>query len=166
MLGETLKTDGWGFTASLEAGYPVALGQGWTIEPQAQAIYQRVSIGDGADSYGLVRYDDTNAVYGRLGARLTKSFIREDGRTVTVWGRANLWHSFGADAKVTFSGLSGANPVTLNTELGGSWAQFGLGVSGQLTRSTSVFASGDYNLALGNANGHSISGRVGLKVVW
>ncbi|WP_186420518.1 autotransporter outer membrane beta-barrel domain-containing protein [Bosea sp. CS1GBMeth4] len=166
VLGETLKTNGWGFTASLEAGYPVALGQGWALEPQAQLIYQRVSIDDGADSYGLVRYDDTNAVYGRLGARLTKAWTREDGRIVTVWGRANLWHAFGPDAKTTFSGLSGNNPVALNTELGGTWAQFGLGVSGQISRTTSVFASGDYNLALGNANGHSIAGRLGLKVVW
>ncbi|WP_186418793.1 autotransporter outer membrane beta-barrel domain-containing protein [Bosea sp. CS1GBMeth4] len=166
VLGETLKTNGWGFTASLEAGYPVALGQGWALEPQAQLIYQRVSIDDGADSYGLVRYDDTNAVYGRLGARLTKAWTREDGRLVTVWGRANLWHAFGADAKTTFTSLSGTNPVALNTELGGTWAQFGLGVSGQISRTTSVFASGDYNLALGNANGHSIAGRLGLKVVW
>lgn len=166
VLGESLKTDGWGFTASLEAGYPIALGQGWAIEPQAQVIYQRVSIDGGSDSFGRVKYDDTDAFYGRLGARLTKGWTFEDGRSLTVWGRANLWHTFGADAKTTFSGLSGANPVTLNTDLGGTWAQFGLGVSGQVTRDTSVFASGDYNLALGNANGHSLSGRVGLRIVW
>jgi outer membrane autotransporter protein len=166
VLGESLKTDGWGLTTSLEAGYPVALGSGWAIEPQAQVIYQRVSIDDGADNFGRVNYDDTNAVYGRLGARLTKGWTMDDGRSLTVWGRANLWHTFGADAKTTFTNLAGNYPVTLNTDLGGTWAQFGLGVSGQVTKSTSVFASGDYNLALGEANGHSISGRLGLKVVW
>lgn len=129
-------------------------------------IYQRVSIDGGADSFGQVKYDDTNALYGRIGARLTKGWTLEDGRNLTVWSRANLWHTFGADAKTTFSGLSGANPVTFNTELGGTWAQFGLGVSGQITRNTNLFASGDYNLALGNANGHSLSGRLGLRVVW
>lgn len=167
VLGESLKTNGWGFTASLEAGYPIALGQGWAIEPQAQLIYQRVSIDGGSDSFGRVKYDDTNAVYGRIGARLTKAWTGEDWRSITVWGRANLWHSFGADAKTTFTSLTGNYPVTLNTDLGGTWAQFGLGVSGQVTKSVSVFASGDYNLALGsNADGYSLSGRLGLKVVW
>lgn len=166
VLGESLKTNGWGFTASLESGYPVALGAGWAIEPQAQLIYQRISIDDGADRFGQVRYDDTNAVYGRVGARLTKNWSMDDGRTITLWGRANLWHTFGADAKTTFTSLAGTNPVTLNTDLGGSWAQFGLGASGQLTKSTSVFASADYNLGLGEAKGHGIAGRLGIKVVW
>lgn len=166
VLGESLKTNGWGFTASLESGYPVALGAGWAIEPQAQLIYQRISIDDGADRFGQVRYDDTNAVYGRVGARLTKNGSMDDGRTITLWGRANLWHTFGADAKTTFTSLAGTNPLTLNTDLGGSWAQFGLGASGQLTKSTSVFASADYNLGLGEAKGHGIAGRLGIKVVW
>ncbi|MCZ0738856.1 autotransporter outer membrane beta-barrel domain-containing protein, partial [Phreatobacter sp. AB_2022a] len=48
VLGESLATRGWGFAASLETGHPVALGAGWTITPQLQAIYQTVGIDGGA----------------------------------------------------------------------------------------------------------------------
>jgi outer membrane autotransporter protein len=163
---ETLRSNGWGLTASLEAGYPIALGSGWTIEPQAQIIYQRVSLDGGQDSFGLVNYDDTDAIYGRLGARLTKGWALSDGRQITTWARANIWHSFGADATTTFSSLTGLNPVALKTDLGGTWAQFGAGISGQVTKNVSVFASGDYSMAMGGGKGQSVGGRVGLKVVW
>lgn len=165
MFGERLKPNGWGFTASLEGGYPVALGAGWTIEPQAQLIYQHTSLDGGADSFGWTKYDDTDALYGRVGARLTKDWSL-GGRMVTTWARANLWHSFGADAKTTFTNLAGNFPVTLKTGLGGTWAQLGLGVSGRVAENINLFAAADYNVALGEGEGHSLGGRVGLRVTW
>lgn len=165
MFGERLKPNGWGFTASLEGGYPVALGAGWTIEPQAQLIYQHTSLDGGADSFGWTKYDDTDALYGRVGARLTKDWSL-GGRMVTTWARANLWHSFGADAKTTFTNLAGNFPVTLKTGLGGTWAQLGLGVSGRVAENINLFAAADYNFALGEGEGHSLGGRVGLRVTW
>jgi outer membrane autotransporter protein len=49
-----LDTEGWGLIASLEGGYPIALPTGWTIEPEAQAVFQRLSFSDGADRLGRV----------------------------------------------------------------------------------------------------------------
>lgn len=165
IFGERLKSNGWGLTASLEGGYPIALGAGWTIEPQAQFIYQHVSLDGGADSFGWTKYDDTDALYGRVGARLTKDWSL-GGRAVTTWARANLWHSFGADAKTTFTNLAGNFPVTLKTGLGGTWAQLGLGVSGRVADNVSLFAAADYNFAVGEGKGHSLGGRAGIRVTW
>ncbi len=165
MFGQRLKPDGWGFAASLEGGYPIALGAGWTIEPQAQLIYQHVSLDGGADSFGWTKYDDADALYGRIGARLTKDWSL-GGRLVTTWARANLWHGFGADAKTTFTNLAGNFPVTLKTGLGGSWAQLGLGVSGRVADNVNLFAAADYSVAVGEGEGHSLGGRVGLRMTW
>lgn len=166
MLGETLSTDGWGFAASLEGGYPIALGAGWTIEPQAQLIYQRISIDGAADRFGRISYDDTDTLFGRLGGRLTKSWTLDSGRAITTWARANVWHSFGGDAKTSFASLQGLNPVTLGTSLGGTWGQVGLGVASQVTSNVSLFATADYNFALDQGKGTSLGGRAGIKVVW
>lgn len=167
VLGQTLATDGWGMAASVEGGYPIALGGNWSIEPQAQLIYQHVSIGNTErDSFGLVKYDDTDAVYGRIGARVVKDWALDDGRPLTTWARFNVWHGFGSDAKTTFSSLSGLNPVTLATDLGGTWGQVGLGISGQVARNASMFASVDYNAALDKGKGSSRSARLGLKMAW
>ncbi|RWI89889.1 autotransporter outer membrane beta-barrel domain-containing protein [Mesorhizobium sp.] len=166
VLGESLRSKGWGGAASLEAGYPIKMSGGWTIEPQAQLIYQRVSLDDGADRFGMVDYKDADAVYGRLGGRLVKTWSTDDGWPITTWARANIWHSFGAQATTTFANLAGGNPVALNTDLGGTWGQIGLGASGQVTRNVSVLATADYNFALGSGRGQGIAGRAGLKVAW
>ena len=52
------KTDGWGLAASLEGGYPVDLGAGWLIEPQAQLVYQTFGFADFNDGAADVRYSD------------------------------------------------------------------------------------------------------------
>ncbi|UIP23749.1 autotransporter outer membrane beta-barrel domain-containing protein [Achromobacter deleyi] len=165
--GETLKTDGYGFAASLEGGYPIALSGGWAIEPQAQLVYQHLSFGKRErDSYGLIGFDDSNSLYGRLGGRISKNWDTESGRPTTIWARANVWDSFGARSKTTFAALDGANPVSLSTDLGGSWAQVGVGVSGQIAKNLTAFASGDYNFAIDQGRGTSVSGRVGIRMTW
>lgn len=167
-LGEQLDTSGWGATASIEGGYPFALVNAWTIEPQAQLVYQHVSIGDTLrDHFGLIQYEDSDAIHGRLGARLVKGWIMDNGQPLTGWARINFWRNLGgSDAKTTFSTLSGLDPVTLGTSLGGSWGQIGLGLSAQVARNFSAFASIDYNVALGHGKGSGVSGRAGFKAVW
>lgn len=39
--GDKLNIDGHAWTASLESGYPIALSERWTVEPQAQLIAQK-----------------------------------------------------------------------------------------------------------------------------
>lgn len=164
--GETLQSDGWGFAASLEGGYPVALGDGWTIEPQAQLVYQTVSLKDGADRFGRIDFDTADGLYGRAGSKIARAWALEDGRAITAWARANVWTAFGATAKTTFTTLSGTNPVALKTSLGGTWGQLGIGASGQLSLNTSLFGSLDYNHSLDGGRGYSVGGRVGLAYTW
>ncbi|MFA9440097.1 autotransporter domain-containing protein, partial [Uliginosibacterium sp. sgz301328] len=166
VAGEKLRSDGRGLTASVEAGYPFALGNGWTLEPQAQLIYQSVTLDDTADSYGKVSYDSTQLAYGRLGARVSRTWDTAGDRKVTGWGRANLWHAFGSDANTTVSALDGSNPVSFNTNLGGTWAQVGVGVSGQVAKNVSLFAAADYNRVVAGGQGDSFGGRVGVVIAW
>jgi autotransporter family porin len=101
-----------------------------------------------------------------VGARLTRNWNSDSGRPITAWARANVWRHFGSDASTTFAAPSGLNPVTLNTDLGGTWGQLGVGISAQVVRNVSAFVSLDYNAALGQGKGNSVSGRAGFKAVW
>ena len=164
--GEHFDTNGWGIAASLEGGYPFALGNGWTLEPQAQLIYQHVTLDDGTDSFARISFADTDALYGRLGGRLARNWATAGGRRMTGWVHANAWSSFGAQGRTTFAGLDGSAPLTFATDLGGSWASVGLGLSAEVAENVSVFGSGDYNVGLSSGDFSSWSGRVGLKVKW
>ena len=166
--GVSFDTQGWGITASAEAGYALALGDGFTVIPQGQLIYQRTSIDGGADQFGNISYGATDEVYGRLGARFAKGWLINDGRVVTTWAETNFWDQFGGNAKTTFTTLDGTNPATFATNLGGlgsTWAQVRLGVTGQLTHNVSMFGDADYNVAL-NQPGNSFGGRAGVRVAW
>ncbi|MGL5633154.1 MAG: autotransporter outer membrane beta-barrel domain-containing protein [Azovibrio sp.] len=164
--GEKLDSRGWGLAASIEGGYPFDLGGGWNLEPQAQLIYQTTRLEGGKDSFGRIDIDNTSAVYGRVGARLSKPVELESGTKLNAWARANLWNTFGSDGRITFSDREGNNSTTLSNSLGGSWTQVGVGVSGEVNKTTVVFAGADYEHALGDGKGSSVGGRVGVNILW
>jgi len=167
VAGEKLETEGWGVAASLEAGYPYALAPGWAIEPQGQLIYQWTTLNDSADSFARISFDNTSTFYGRIGARLTRRIGQGDGQDLTAWARVNIWHAFDSDATATFASLQGFNPVALSAPLGAStWAQVGVGLSGQVARNVDAFGSVDYNRSLDQGDGHGWSGRVGVRFKW
>ncbi len=78
-----LTTKGWGFASSLEAGYPIHLGGGFIVEPQAQIVYQNVSLGDASDTAATVQFRNADSIaariahelrgHGRWSARLNRS---------------------------------------------------------------------------------------------
>lgn len=164
--GERSTTRGYGGVASIEAGYPISLAPGWALEPQAQMIYQYVSIDRAKDGYGRVKFDDTHSGYARVGARLAHQAGNREGEEATLWLRANLWQQFGPNNRATFSNLAGENPVEMETRPGSTWAQMGLGVSGRLSERVSAFIAGDYSRSLGGYAGYGASGRVGIRVLW
>jgi outer membrane autotransporter protein len=165
VLSESFDTQGWGLTASAEAGYQIALGNGYVVIPQGQLVYQRTSIDGGADRYGRINYGAIDEIYARAGARFANGWLTNDNRTVTTWLETNIWHQFEGDARTTFTALDGGNPNTFTTSLGGTWGQIGIGLSGQLTRNLTIFGKADYNIAI-NQPGHSLGGRVGARVSW
>lgn len=160
---QKIHPNGQGLTASLEGGYPLTLGNGYSIEPQAQMIYQWNRIDSCSDDFGYTEYDAVNSWMGRIGSRLNKDWRTESDKKGTVWARANLWHQFGSDARTTFTNNNRQYPVSMQTNLGDTWLQVGLGVSGQLTKNLSAFATGDFNQGLGKSHGYSFTGRVGLR---
>jgi len=67
---------------------------------------------------------------------------------------------------LTVSALNGDNPLTLNSSLGGTWGEIGAGISGEVSDSTSLFATGGYNRSLDNWGRETWNGRVGVNVRW
>ncbi len=167
--GFELNRDAFGFAASLEGGYPIALGQGWIIEPQAQIVYQTISSGKASDGVALVRYSDADSFAGRIGARLARSWTLEDAasggrpRMLTAWLKASLWNEFLGNPKTSFSSATGFIPF--RSDLGGSWAELKAGVDAQVARNVALYASAGYSVGL-NGRAHAYDGRLGVKVNW
>ncbi len=161
-----LKTDGFGVAASLEGGYPIQLGNGFIIEPQAQLVYQSVSLDDASDTGGLVRFDDAQSLSARIGVRGARTWLLEAGATprlLTAWLRANLRQEFLGDSKTGFSSPAGFVPF--RSDIGGTIAELNGGGTAQLSRTAALFASAGYQVGI-DGRTHTYDGKLGLRVNW
>ncbi len=94
-----------GFAVSAEGGYAMPLRHDWVIEPQGQLIYVGYSEDDitepngtrvsGADSHGWIT---------RLGARLHRTYVRDDARKWQPYLTLNWWHT-SVGSNVSFNQL-------------------------------------------------------------
>ncbi|WP_157017380.1 autotransporter family protein [Mesorhizobium xinjiangense] len=166
------ETDGVGLAASLEGGYPFDLGDGWTVEPQAQLVYQNISFDDLNDGAATVRFEDVDSLAGRVGARVARIWAvspEEQGNGVasaqlaTVWGRVNLWREFLAEATTEFSSASGFVPFRQDLEE--TWIEGEIGASMQLNASTTFYGNVDYDTTF-DGDTWSVGGKIGLRVNW
>jgi len=142
-----LTTSGWGFASSLEGGYPIKLGSGFVIEPQAQIVYQNVSLGDGNDTAATVQFRNAESFAARIGARLARTWSLDDStqRSITAWIRPSLWNEFRGDPQTLFSSATG--PIPFQSNISGAWVELNAGVDAQITKATSLFASAGYQVS-------------------
>ncbi|MEN3931597.1 autotransporter outer membrane beta-barrel domain-containing protein [Microvirga sp. W0021] len=169
VYGQKLTPDGFGFIASLEGGYSFNLGNGLTIEPQAQLAYQTMSFDNISDAYGRFYLDNSDSLRGRLGVRIAKDWDTSGTtslQSLTTWVRANVWHEFMGNSKTTTTDAYGLNGVTIPSNLGGTWAEIGAGITAQFTDNVSLFATGAYSHSLDNKGREAWNGRLGINVKW
>ncbi len=162
-----LHTDGTGFIASLEGGYPFAwpqLGPGFVIEPQGQILWQKVSFRHDYDGLGDVALGDTTGPSGRIGLRTKWTIATAGGQVWQPYLRANLWRDWGAEADAVYSGT---DPVPLASQV--TRLELGGGLTGKINANVSVFANVDYEFAVGAARNEKLSGvrgAFGARYAW
>ena len=147
--GQVLSTNGTSVAASLEAGYPIALGwQGLSLEPQLQIVYQNLDFAEKADADGIaVRLGDQSQGVFRAGARLIRPFASSDGALYTAYLKANVLTGLGGGGNV----ILGGDPFATGTF--GTSIQVGAGANGKINRNLSIF--GDVAWQSGVAGGGS-----------
>jgi outer membrane autotransporter protein len=165
-----------GLVLSLEGGWPFILNDGdgasvedgrWRLEPQAQVIWQQVDVDDLDDGTAQVRFSEGDSLVGRIGARLNRTGQRAtaegDARSSTAWLRANVWREFRGQPRASFATQSGYLPFAV--DMGGSWAELGLGGTWQVSQTGYLFADLDYSWAF---SGHETAwnGKLGMRWNW
>ncbi|WP_170850359.1 MULTISPECIES: autotransporter outer membrane beta-barrel domain-containing protein [unclassified Beijerinckia] len=162
----SLNTNGVGFAASLEGGYPFRFSNGYFIEPQAQLVYQKINLNGASDGAAMVRFSDVDSLAGRIGVRLGRTWALDNGpapRLITAWLRPNLWHEFRGDPKTEFSSATGFIPF--RADLGGTWFEINAGISGQLNKNVSVYANASYETRF-TGSSSAYNGKLGVRVNW
>lgn len=156
-----LRTSGHGFVVSLEAGHPIAFGEGWQIEPQAQLIYQTLSVANGADAFSSVAWQAGDSLTGRLGARV--QYTSEDDEALwQPYAKVNLWHGFGGTDGIVLGGSP-----SYESRYGHTSLELGAGLTARVTDTASLYGHVDHRWSLdGDERPSAIQGAVGVRVNW
>jgi outer membrane autotransporter protein len=144
-------------TASIEVGQSLALGQGWTIEPQLQLIYQRVDLDDVSISGARVQQDSDNGWVARAGVRLKGQMSTSLG-ALQPYGRVNLYRASSGTDIARFVGPAATTDIATRTggltlALNPTWSVYG--EVGQM-----FAVGGDARIKSG------VQGSVGVKARW
>jgi outer membrane autotransporter protein len=162
-----LQTEGMGFTASIEGGYPFPYDNGWQLEPQAQLDYSWMDLDDSSDIGADVRFDDLDSLVGRLSARLSRDWTHHEDpaapRQTSAWTRLSVRHEFRGDPVTSFSSANGWVPF--HAEMGGTWWELEVGLTREVGRN--VFFYGNLGYLQGwDDDRRAWEGKAGVRANW
>jgi outer membrane autotransporter protein len=153
------------FTASIETGKSFALTDRWTVEPQAQLIYQRANFDVVPIAGAIVRQDADAGWIGRVGVRIKGDFATGAGR-LQPYARLNLYQASAGADMAEFVGPAGSTRFA--SASGYSAAELAGGFTLALTPGASLYGEVGRVFALGGdaRNKSSVQGSVGVKLRW
>jgi fibronectin-binding autotransporter adhesin len=162
----THGNEGFGYAFSAETGRRFAVGNGWSLTPQAQLGYSRVDFDRFTDRFGaVVSLHNADSLLGRAGLSLNHQNTWHDGAGIVrsdVYGIANLRYEFLGGTHVDVAGTSFASA---NDRL---WGSIGGGGSYSWANGRyAIFGEVSYNASLDHsADNRSYKGTGGFRATW
>lgn len=154
------STHGTAVTASIEAGMPLAIGHGITMEPEAQVVYQHLSINNLNDGASNVGFDSGNTVLARFGVRLAGSWDAL-GVAWQPYMAFNVLHAFANGDHQTYDGTTSiATPVNQTT------GRIDAGIVTKFSKHGSAFATVSWGTNLDGEHVRTVGGDAGVRWSW
>jgi len=163
--GQASSGKGDSIVASIEVGQGFAIAPRWTIEPQLQLAYQRLSLDDTSITGASIQQDTDNGWIARAGVRIKGQLDAGPG-ALQPYARVNLYKRSSGTDITRFIGPAGSTDIASRT--GGTSSELALGATWQLGQSTSLYGELGKLWDLGGdaRTSSSVSGSVGVKLLW
>ena len=144
---------------SLEGGYPIHLSHSWTLEPQAQVIWQGLSYDEAKDPFSTIDYHSPSDWTGRIGLRLQDQ-THIGSVPILPYLRVNLWHAFTGTDQAVF------DETSIPSTFGSTSAEFGGGIVAKVSGRFSFWAAGSYLTNVAGPYRQTFKGNVGVRIRW
>ncbi|CAM3688913.1 Pertactin autotransporter [Pseudomonas reidholzensis] len=158
--GQRLDDSGHAMTFSLEGGYPIGLGGGWVIEPQAQLINQQFFPGSQVQEETLQAFDSQPSWSGRVGAKLSGRY-EVSGMPIEPYVRTNVWYDFSNADGVQLDQVDKISSSRYSTTV-----ELGLGLVARVAPNVALFVSADYSSDMDGNDLNGLIGSLGVKMRW
>lgn len=163
IYGDSGSQNGFGAAVSGEIGKPLSLGStGVAIEPQAQLVYQYLHLNHFDDGISEISQSTTNGLRGRVGFRVFAANLSNDTKTSTMTPELilDVLHDFFSPGQTTISGTS------FDNEMGKTWYDVGLGLSGNFGKHSAVYANVKYEHSIDSEYRRNVFGQAGYRYSW
>ena len=154
------------FSASIEGGKSFALNATWSIEPQAQLVYQGTNFDDVQLAAARVQQDADSGWIGRLGVRIKGDFATSAGR-LQPYARVNVYRADSGTDVVSFVTSGGASARSASGH-GYTSTEVAGGFTLSLTPTTSLY--GEVGHLFSNSGDtqvkSSVQGSLGVRLGW
>ncbi|WP_432723841.1 autotransporter outer membrane beta-barrel domain-containing protein [Jeongeupia wiesaeckerbachi] len=161
--GVNASQDGYGIALSGEIGKAfVVASNGLAIEPQAQLMYQHLSLDDFNDGVSSVSSDAQNALRGRVGVRMFRADLNKTDETGRLKPQftANVLHDFVDPGSVDVGGTD------FDPSLSRTWYEVGVGATAALGKDSSLYVNVKYSHNLDGDAYKNVYGQAGLRYSW
>ncbi|MFK3773719.1 autotransporter domain-containing protein [Pseudomonas sp. NPDC089406] len=158
--GQRVDDSGHAMTFSVEGGFPIGLGGGWVIEPQAQLINQQFFPGNQAQEQTLQAFDSQPSWSGRVGAKLSGRYeVR--GMPIEPYVRTNVWYDFSNYDTVKLDQVD-----KISSSRSSATVELGLGLVARVTPNVALFVSADYSSDVDDNDLNGLIGSLGVRMRW
>ncbi|NID03428.1 autotransporter outer membrane beta-barrel domain-containing protein [Luteibacter jiangsuensis] len=156
-----IRANGW--TTSVEAGMPFALGHEWTVEPRFQVKHQSLNFRDFRDGDGLdVRLGTAKQTSATLGGRLS----RTANPVFMPYASVDLTHTSNGDPSVDVSSEEWNAADRFRSGRVGNGYRVSAGAVSQLGKRVQVYGEANYRHAIGGYGMRGFAGNLGVRVTF
>ena len=159
-MATSATTHGHAIAASFEAGLPLAVGAGVTVEPQVQVVWQRMRLDDLRDPVSTVAFRNADSTLARAGVRVQKA-IEHNGTQWRPFVSADVLRAFGGSDRTIYDGS-----VAIPTSLGSTSARVQAGVTGTAGKRGSVYGTAGYVTSLDGVPRNDWMVNLGVRWRW
>ncbi len=156
-----IRAQGW--TMSVEAGVPLAIGGDWTVEPRFQLKHQQLRFRDFTDVDDLdVRLGTAKQTSATIGARVSRSA----NARLMPYGGVDLTHTSNGDPSAQVSSAAWNVSDRFGSGRVGNAYKVSAGAVSQLTDHVQVYGEGNYQHFTGSYGMRGWAGNLGVRVTF
>ncbi|HFL4161443.1 TPA: calcium-binding autotransporter Cah [Escherichia coli] len=179
------RARGWGWLGSLETGLPFSITDNLMLEPQLQYTWQGLSLDDGQDNAGYVKFGHGSAQHVRAGFRLgshndmtfgegtsSRDTLRDSAKhsvrelPVNWWVQPSVIRTFSSRGDVSMGTAAAGSNMTLSPSQNGTSLDLQAGLEARVRENITLGVQAGYAHSVSGSSAEGYNGQATLNVTF
>ncbi|EES5949529.1 autotransporter adhesin Ag43, partial [Escherichia coli] len=179
------RARGWGWLGSLETGLPFSITDNLMLEPQLQYIWQGLSLDDGQDNAGYVKFGHGSAQHVRAGFRLgshndmnfgkgtsSRDTLRDSAKhsvrelPVNWWVQPSVIRTFSSRGDMSMGTAAAGSNMTFSPSQNGTSLDLQAGLEARVRENITLGVQAGYAHSVSGSSAEGYNGQATLNVTF